>query len=454
MTTDRRRNTKETITEKPGNTTRVANWLTAAIIALVPFQGFLTVFGASLGANYTLLRMWNDIALVILFGICLFWFIRDSALRGRLKDSYIALAVAVFAIVQVCFMLRGLALGTVGGSAALLGLALNIRGPMFLLCCIVLVKYSSWPIRRWLRTAFGSAIIVAAFAVLQFTVLPKDFLTHFGYASATILPYETINSNESYLRFASTTRGVNPLGAYMAIMIPLLVALWVKLRPKITWSIVVALMFGAMAVSFSRSAWIGCAVSLMYILALRLKTRKNWLWAGGIATAIAIILGFSFAALSNSKMVQNVLLHTESNSNIAEDSNDVRYSALRSTLHEVTHEPLGRGVGSAGPASVHNTKAKPRMAENYFLQITQETGWFGLFAYLAMLYVVGMQLWKLRDQKLAVGLFAAFIGVVVINMLSYAWTDDTLAFTWYGLAGLVLGTWVWHQEQSRDKING
>jgi len=207
-------------------------------------------------------------------------------------------------------------------------------------------------------------------------------------------------------------------------------------------------------VSFSRSAWIGCAVSLMYILALRLKTRKNWLWAGGIATAIAIILGFSFAALSNSKMVQNVLLHTESNSNIAEDSNDVRYSALRSTLHEVTHEPLGRGVGSAGPASVHNTKAKPRMAENYFLQITQETGWFGLFAYLAMLYVVGMQLWKLRDQKLAVGLFAAFIGVVVINMLSYAWTDDTLAFTWYGLAGLVLGTWVWHQEQSRDKING
>jgi hypothetical protein len=452
MTNDRRRNTKETITEKPGSAPWLANWITAAIIALVPFQGFLTVYGASLGANYTLLRMWNDSALVVLFAICLVWFVRDGALRERLKNNYVTLAIAVFLLVQIWFALRGLALGTVSGEAMIIGLAFNLRGPVFLLCCLVLMKYSSWSIGRWLRIAVSSAIIVAVFAVLQFTVLPKDFLTHFGYGSTTILPYETINSNESYARFASTTRGVNPLGAYMAVMIPLLIALWAKLRPKVTWGIVIALTFGAMAVSFSRSAWIGCAVSLGCILALRLRTRKDWLWAGGIAAVALIVVGVSFAALSKSTVVQNVLLHTDDRSSIKEDSNDARYGAFFTTVREVAHEPLGRGVGSAGPASIHNSKAAPRMAENYFLQITQETGWFGLFVYLAMLYVIGMQLWKLRRQKLALGLFAAFIGAAVINMLSFAWTDDTLAFTWFGLAGLFLGTWVWRRDDSRDKI--
>lgn len=452
MTNHRRRNTKEPATQKRDFSFTLANWITAAIIALVPFQGFLTVYGAHLGMNYTLLRMWDDIALLVLLGICTGWLIRDGELRERLKNNYVTLMVVVFAAVQLCFTLRGIALGTVGTAAAIMGLALNLRGPLFLLCCLIIVRYSSWSLERWLRIVVSAAIIVAAFAVLQLTVLPKDFLSHFGYSSATILPYETINSNESYVRFASTTRGVNPLGAYMAIMIPLVIALWTKLRPKVTWGIIVALMMGAMVASFSRSAWIGCAISLACIVALRLKTRKDFLWAGGIFVAALLVVGVLFTTLSNSTTLQNVLFHTDKNSSIKEDSNDARYSAFFTTTREVAHDPLGRGVGSAGPASIHNSKTAPRMAENYFLQITQETGWFGLFVYLALLGVVGMQLWKLREQKLALGLFAAFVGVAVINMLSFAWTDDTLAFTWYGLAGLVLGTWVWQRNDIRATL--
>lgn len=453
MTTDRRRNTKEPAVVRHFASHKVANWIAATIIALVPFQGFLTVWGASLGADYTLLRMWNDIALIVLFGVCAVWFVRDSELRERLKNSYVALAIVAFVIVQVCFGLRGLALGTTGGTAMLIGLAFNIRGPIFLLCCLILMKYSSWPIGRWIRIAVRSAVIVAAFAVLQFTVLPKDFLTHFGYGPTTILPYETINSNEAYIRVASTTRGVNPLGAYMAVMIPIVVALWAKLRPKYVWGIVATLMVGAMVVSFSRSAWLGCAASLACILALRLKTRKDWWWAAGITAVMIVVFVVSFAVFSKNTVLQNVVLHTDEKSSIKEDSNDARYNVFFSTVREVAREPLGRGVGSAGPASIHNTKADPRMAENYFLQITQEAGWFGLFTYLAMLYVIGMQLWKIRNQSVALGLFAALIGTVVINMLSFAWTDDTLAFTWFGLAGFTLGAWVWQAKESHDRIS-
>lgn len=445
MTTHRREKTNRTALSASHHSATAANWVAAVLIALVPFQGFLTVWGASLGANYTLIRMWNDITLIILMGICLVWLFRDSMLRQRLKDSYVTLAVVIFVALQVCFMLRGLVLGSVGVEAALIGLALNVRGPLFLLSCLILVKYSDWPLERWLKVAFRSAIIVAAFAVLQWTVLPRDFLTHFGYGSHTILPYETINSNDAYIRVASTTRGVNPLGAYMAIMLVLLAALWKKLRPKATWIIIAISMVMAMFASFSRSAWLGCAAGLLFIYALRLKTRRQWLWAGGIALSFLVLLGVSFAVVQKNTVLQNVVLHTDETSSIKQDSNDARYSAFFTTIREVVHEPLGRGVGSAGPASIHNTKAEPRMAENYFLQITQETGWFGLFAYLAMLAIVGIQLWRLRKQRVTKGLLAAFIATVVINMLSFAWTDDTLAFTWFGLAGITIGTWMWRR---------
>src|SRR5579884_3060684 len=48
----------------------VLSWvslLTLVIIILVPFQGFLTVFGAHLIGHYTALRLWDE----VLLGLCI-----------------------------------------------------------------------------------------------------------------------------------------------------------------------------------------------------------------------------------------------------------------------------------------------------------------------------------------------------------------------------------------------
>ena len=96
------------------------------------------------------------------------------------------------------------------------------------------------------------------------------------------------------------------------------------------------------------------------------------------------------------------------------------------------------GVSSAGPASLRNTKAEPRIAENYFVQIGQETGVFGLALYLLVLGAATMQLWRRSNDRLAVGVLATFAGLIVINMLSHAWADDTLAYTSFAFLGFVL----------------
>lgn len=425
---------------------RSANWLVVIVLALVPFHAILTVWGASLGLNYDLLRLWSAFLLLGLSGIVIFWLCTDQDLRNWAKQSYLVRLVAVFATLSVLFGLRGVLLGSVGWEAFGLGLLLNLRYLVFFVVVMFLTRYSTWLREYWFTITMGAGVVVAAFATLQYTVLPHDILRHIGYGSATIEPFDTINSNADFIRVSSTLRGANPLGAYLLVLITLLVALWGKLSRRVVWSIALGLFAVALFASFSRSAWIGTIASVGIVMLSGLRSRFSRGQLGLILLGIVILTGVAFTAFRGNVFVQNAIFHTDDVSKVAKSSNDQRESALRTAAIQVTKEPLGRGTGSAGPASVHNTAAPSRIAENYYLQIGQETGWFGLFAYLALTVAVGFQLWQFRRDRVAFGLFAAFVGLGIVNMVSHAWADDTLAFIWWGLAGMMIGSNLWQKN--------
>jgi len=49
-------------------------------------------------------------------------------------------------------------------------------------------------------------------------------------------------------------------------------------------------------------------------------------------------------------------------------------------------------------------------------------------------------LWQKRSDQLAVILLASIIGLTLVNIISHAWADDTIALVWFGLAGVAIGT--------------
>jgi hypothetical protein len=361
--------------------------------------------------------------------------IKEPKLRKALLASRLNQLILTYAALTIIWGVIAWLLDKVTLKALGYGLVVNLRFLAFFLVVWVAAQkvpklFSAWP--KWLTWSLGLVIL---FGLLQYFVLPYDFLRHFGYGEQTIFPYETINHNLDDIRVFSTLRGANPLGAYLVLVVSVLAVAWRKqLRSWRGGLQVVALLI--LFLSFSRSAWIGMALSLATIVWLSVKSerlKKIGLVIGVGGVILVALIGFS---ARDNTTVQNVLFHTNEKSTIRTSSNEGHASALKDGLKDMEHEPLGGGVGSAGPASVYAHKT--RIAENYFIQIGQETGWLGFLLFLAINVYLALALWARRQDPLALGLLAALVGLTFINLLSHAWTDDTLAYLFWGLAGVAL----------------
>lgn len=185
--------------------------------------------------------------------------------------------------------------------------------------------------------------------------------------------------------------------------------------------------------SYSRSAWIGLILSLLTLAVLsKRKISGRWLAAAGIA--IMVIAG-GFYLLRFNNTFQDTVFHTSEESASSESANAQRARALEVAARDAVSEPLGRGPGTAGPASFRNG-GQARIAENYYLQIGQEVGLAGLAIFVAINVLVGLELWRRRASNLAKILLASLVGLTFVNLVSHAWTDDTIAYIWWGLAGI------------------
>lgn len=419
--------------------------LICIILALLPFHAFLTVWASSIFGHYTALRLWKE-ALIVVAGLgVLYLLLFDHKVRFHTTRRKLTWLILAYLAVQVVWAAVALHTDTVSSKAAAYGVLLNCRFLVFFLLTWVVAVRTPRLERRWPKLLLWPAVLVAVFGLLQVFVLPVDFLRHFGYGSQTIGPYETINHNIHYIRYMSTLRGANPLGAYLLLPMSALIVLLVRFPHSWNWvkGLVLAALTAMLFFSFSRSAWLGAALCTVFIVAVSMSSAwwQRFRVPAFIVLGILIIAaGGAFAGLRHNTRVQNALFHTQEHSAVASTSDAGHASALRAGLHDVLHDPLGKGPGTAGPASYYNTKAPARIAENYYLQLGQETGLVGLILFVAIVLGIAYILWTRRAAPLSLTLLAALVGISFVNLLSHAWTDDTLAYLWWGLAGIAIGT--------------
>lgn len=417
---------------------RYATYGLAAIFLLVPFQAFLTTWlGAQLG-HIDLFRIWKELLLVPLTAFALWIIITKPIARGWLWKTRLLQLILIYVGLHAVLGLLALVSNRVTPEALIYALLINTRFLIFFAVVFVVASYDDWLADHWRKLIMYPAAVVVLFGLAQIWLLPPNFLSHFGYGDATIPALHTVDQKLEYQRIQSTLRGPNPLGAYLVIIASALI--WQLLREK--RRLPQQLAFGiatlcALFYTYSRSAWLGLVLAGLVMTWLWLPTRRAKQWA--LTVAAVMLVGFAglTVGLRNNDRFQNIVFHTDENSQSSDSSNADRSSSLRSGLNDVVSEPWGRGPGTAGPASFRNDGFEARIAENYLLQIGQEVGIVGVTVFVGINGLVVYALWRRRGE-MAVVLIATWAGITCINLLSHAWADDTLAYVWWGLAGIAL----------------
>jgi len=414
------------------------------ILVVLPVHAFISTWGGTAIGPLLVWKSWKEILLAALIplviGVCV---LRPDVARtvwGRWYNKLIAAYVVMTLVMSVA--------SQASGEAVVAGVLINLRFlAMFVLAQVVLASGLPWVekfkkrLATWLVTT-GTLLAVIAF--LQVTVLPKDFLAHFGYnKDTTIAPFMVIDDNPDALRAFATMRGPNTFASYLLLPLAVALLLWWHNRKQWWMAGSAVLMAAAIFATHSRSGWLGAAVmtATLAFVALPREALIKWLKFGTVPAII--LVGVVMWLATTVPAIRLAVFHSGGNDvteSLTEGSSDKHWRATAEGTAAIVREPLGTGVGSAGPASFYTTNSGALIPENYFVQIGQEVGVVGLVIFIAMSVGIARELWRRRQNVWPQALFASFIGIQVINIFLHGWADDPTAMTWWALAGLVLGT--------------
>lgn len=396
------------------------------LVALMPFHAFLSVWLGSVFGHQTLIQSWKEALLLVLCGLAAWQVWCQPQLLSRLRQpvvltgaALLVLALVITAIIRPAFTATLFGLKTDFDFLVLFSLAALVADRFFL--------------RRLVITALAAGIGVIIFGLIQIYVWPPDFLLRYGYGPDTIQPYLILDSVTRSLRFPSTLGGPNQLGSYLIIILSLIVTLGWSVRRY--WLLTLLPPAGLVLLhTHSRAAWIGSVLALITIsyCLTPLRLRRWYFGAAAVATvSLVLITPWLLSTESNFK---HYLLHDAGQVAAVESSDDQHAQSLQNGFQAVLAQPLGHGLGTAGPAALRAGSGP--IIENHYLQLAYEYGVVGLAIWLLLLLALVVRLWAgFRQQKIALSLLGGLVGVSAAAMFLPVWADSTLVFTFWTLAG-------------------
>ncbi len=411
-------------------------WIVIALLVYMPFHIFLAQSLSLLTGGLEIWKVAKDalLFLAVILSLILVWW-TGAYQKQRYYIWFLGLTIA-YCLAHL--LIWGLNSG-INTNGAILGTVYNCRllGYGLLAWSAVLVYPGKIEVQRVAKIIVVISSIVCALGILQY-LLPKDILTHVGYSlERGVKPAFFIDDKTDLPRIMSTLRDPNSLGAYLILPITMLSLAWARMpKKRMLLSGVLLLHAWALFLTFSRSAWLGVALSVFLVLLWNYRSeatkfaKKYWpLLAAGLTV---MILGVFL--LRDQYVVQNVVFHADESTKLS-DPNELRVSFFQKSVDTIADNPLGHGPGTAGIVSIRTEKVV--LTENYFLQIAYEIGVAGLAMLVGILAFVIKLLLDIKNNYAKV-LVASFAGITVSAMLLHTWTNEAVAATWWLLTGMVL----------------
>jgi hypothetical protein len=406
-----------------------------ALVIFVPFQSitqaFLNKYLSSSVAFW--LGHWYEPVVIVLFLISIALSLRGKNCRSNLSNcraplamtDWIALALMILGIISIVFISPSIGRGLEG-----------FRFTLFAVMILTIVRHyhiSNKLVMYYLVVAG----LIAAWALVE-RVLPLGYWTNilgssFGWGNFSIV---------KYYQSSSVLAGPNQLASYL---IPALFIVInragkisnIKYQISKIWNlfyiIYCLILSAAVFFSFSRSAWVAVAITLVITWIITLVKRDRY------TKAVKWTLGaISVAILTVSVCLISAPLISDSDIFTHGQSQSQHIYAIKDSLSEIgdrISHPVklffGSGLGTAGPAVLKYGDGF--VSESWYLQLALELGIFGLGLWLALIVTLVVRLWREHQEGLMLGL----IGVSIAAIFLHTWADNpALAITLFVLIGM------------------
>jgi hypothetical protein len=266
-------------------------------------------------------------------------------------------------------------------------------------------------LNKFIRILFLVSVLISIFGFFQTFILGDKFLVHYkteiGILSSS--HYARI-AGSRVIRASSTFTTPNQMGMYLAIL--LLIALGKFTQDirdiSLTDFVIIFIILGGLLITLSRSSWMAFGIGLLLLLFSSYKIKKKFLYAliGLLVTSIPIAIKLNFYE----RIVETLSLEDPSAAG--------RIPSIMNGLAFVVRNPLGIGLGMAGPRAAKFHEILRYHAENYYILMAMEIGLFGLLIYLILITTLLASLFsaivksKHRFYRgIRLGTFLAVIGV-------------------------------------------
>ena len=399
-----------------------------ALVIIMPLHAFLAISIGRIVGHQAILQAWKEAGLVLAVIAAWSIFFTNKEIKQRVARQPAAWTAKAFILVALIVTM-------ITHSVGVFDTFLGIKTTLAFLVLFVAVQATKFTPQRWstlIKALLAISSAVGLFAIAQVYLLPADFLARFGYGAATVLPFHLVDPAVASIRIIATFSGPNQLGSFMVI--PLVISLWLALRKQ--WLAFIPFLLTGFALfhSYSRSAWIGAAIAIFIVFLIRLQ---GWWKLTLLAPIAALTIAVGVLSGPVKAMTTDLtfyVFHGQFVDGHTNGSDSYRLKNAEAGITKITKQPLGYGLGTAGPAS-KNT-AHPIITENSYLQIGIETGVVGLILFVATVTLTLIALAKrfgVVDE--AAALFAILIGLSITNLFLHTWADSATALVLWGLAG-------------------
>ncbi len=366
-------------------------YFVCALVLFLPFSSWLVSYFGN-----TNLSLGRD---VLIFLILFSSLITKRFQFNKTATVYLALAFIIWAVAT--FFWREASV-----EQWLRGMRFDL-GPIVFFLSLANLRLKKGELRSIIVSVILSFIVISIFAILEILNVPVPLTSsHSGSGSLTRLFYI---EGDNWRRIQAILAGPNALGLFLLVSAAYIAGAFRAVNKNLKYLMIIVVPL--VVFTYSRSALLGLLL-VLFILFYRFIDRKfGRLNAVFVIVLLFVALGFFVQYLRITPKYEDLITHKASSSLRVE-----QYERIWETRADF--EIKGRGAGAAGPSSQNRIDGGPNVwTENVYLDIFETYGIVGLVLYLAILILLVVNNWRIRNDYNRTALLAlagfSFTGIFI-----------------------------------------